>query len=165
MRQLDQEKAFTEMIIKNEALIFKITTIYGNSEDDRKDLYQEIVLQLWKSFKKYRKEAKLSTWIYRLALNTAISSLRKEKNAPKTAPFKSDIHFLADSQDTLLEERSKSLYASISQLNSIEKAIILLFLEDKNHSEIAQITGISVSNVSTRLVRIRQKLKEKIIKV
>jgi RNA polymerase sigma factor (sigma-70 family) len=165
MRQLDQEKAFTEMIIKNEALIFKITTIYGNSEDDRKDLYQEIVLQLWKSFKKYRKEAKLSTWIYRLALNTAISSLRKEKNDLKTAPFNNDIHFLADSQDTLLEERSKSLYASISQLNSIEKAIILLFLEDKNHSEIAQITGISVSNVSTRLVRIRQKLKEKIIKV
>ena len=161
---MDQEKVFIEMIKRNESLIFKITTIYGNSEDERKDLYQEIVLQLWKSFKKYRNEAKLSTWMYRIALNTAISRLRKEKTAPKTIDFGSDVDFLANSQDDLLEERSKELYANIAQLNSIEKAIVLLYLEDKNHGEIAQIIGISASNVSIRLIRVKQKLKEKIIK-
>lgn len=159
-----QETAFVEMIKENETLIFKITSIYGNNEADKQDLYQEIVLQLWKSFKKFRQEASASTWIYRVALNTAISRLRKEKKATSTVPYDAQIHSLTDTQETVLEERSKELHLQISRLNDIEKAIILLYLENKSHNEIAEITGITTSNVSTRMVRIKEKLKKKITK-
>jgi RNA polymerase sigma factor (sigma-70 family) len=161
---LNQETAFVEMIKENETLIFKITVIYSNSEEDKQDLYQEIVLQLWRSFKKFRQEAKASTWIYRIALNTAISRLRKEINSTYTVSYNAQVHSFIDTQDTVLEERSKELHTQIARLNDIEKAIILLYLENKSHSEIALITGITASNVSTRMVRIKEKLKKKITK-
>lgn len=152
------------MIKENETLIFKITTIYGKNEEDKQDLYQEIVLQLWRSFKKFRQEAKASTWIYRIALNTSISRLRKEKTSTSTVPYDVQIHALIETQDTILEERSKALHTQIARLNDIEKALILLYLENKSHAEISLITGLTVSNVSTKMVRIKEKLKKKITK-
>jgi RNA polymerase sigma factor (sigma-70 family) len=161
---LNQETAFVEMIKENETLIFKITAIYGNNPEDKQDLYQEIVLQLWRSFKKFKGEAKASTWIYRVALNTAISRLRKEKKSTDTVPYDTYVHSFTDTQDTILEERSKELHHQISRLNDIEKAVILLYLENKSYSEIAEITGITASNVSTKMGRIKEKLKKKITK-
>lgn len=151
------------MIKENEGLIFKITTIYGDDSEDRKDLYQEIVLQLWKAFGKFKGDSQSSTWTYRVALNTAISRLRKEKNKGVQVAYDDDlVKQIVDNKDTFLEERSKELYQQIAKLTDLEKAIILLFLEDKSHGEIAQITGISTSNVGTRMNRIKEKLRNKI---
>lgn len=161
---MNQETAFVELIKENETLIFKVTTVYGNDQEDREDLYQEIVLQLWKSFKKFRGDSKASTWIYRIALNTGISRLRKETNSMELVPYDAQIHAIVDTNDSLLEERSKELHFQISKLNDIEKAIILLFLENKSHGEIAEITGFTVSNIGTKLARIKEKLKNKVSK-
>ena len=161
---MNQENTFVEMIKENEALIFKVTAVYGNDPDDKQDLYQEIVLQLWRSFKKFRQEAKESTWIYRIALNTAISRLRKEKKDKNTETFLVDWQAQISDDEDVLEERSKILYEQIAKLNDVEKAIVLLYLENKSHREISEITGLSESNVSTRMVRIREKLKKTITK-
>mgnify|MGYP001943770218 CR=1 FL=1 len=161
---MNNETEFVKMIKENEGLIFKITSIYGNSQEDKQDLYQEIVLQLWKSFEKFRHEAKVSTWIYRVALNTAISRLRKDKKSNETILDDKLMYSLPDNQDSILEERSKELYIQIARLNDIEKAVVLLHLENKSHNEISEITGLTVSNVGTRMARIKQKLKENIAK-
>ena len=158
------EELFTQLIKEHERVIFKITTVYANTEEERKDLYQEIVLQLWKSFKGFKKEAKFSTWMYRVALNTAVTRLRKESKTTTQVPIDQAVLNYTDSQDPLFEERIKLLYKAIENLKPLDKGIILLYLEEKNHQEIAEIIGISVSNVGTKLSRIRQQMKEQIIK-
>jgi RNA polymerase sigma factor (sigma-70 family) len=160
---LKKEEAFVNLIKENEGLIFKVTTIYGHDAEDRKDLYQEIVLQLWKGFDQFKGYSQASTWMYRVALNTSISRLRKEKNKGIKITFDEElVNHIVDNKDTFLEERSRELYLQIAKLNDLEKAIILLYLENKNHNEIAEITGISMSNVSTRMARIKEKIKNKI---
>ena len=159
---MTKEETFIETIKENEGLIFKITTIYGNDSEDRKDLYQEIVLQLWRAFEKFNNKSLISTWLYRVALNTAITRLRKEKNTTEMVSLSEFFDTKADIPDTLLEDRTQVLYTHIAQLNDIEKAVVLLFLEDKSHTEISEITGLTVSNVGTRMARIKEKLKQKI---
>ena len=153
---------FTEVIKENEGIIFKISTFYTNNEDDQKDLYQEIVMQLWKSFEQFRGESKISTWLYRVALNTAISLFKKEKRRGDKVPIDLAILKYTDSRDEIFEERIKLLYDHISRLNELEKGLMLLCLEENSYDEIASITGLTVSNVGTRISRIKQKLKTQI---
>lgn len=148
------------MIQKNQRIIHKITIIYANSSADREDLFQEICLQLWKSYPGFREEAQFSTWIYRVALNTAISNIRKSKNSLSFEPLRETDRIPDESSDET--EQVKLLYSAISKLNRIEKAIILLWLEEKNYEEIASIMGTSKTNVSVKLVRIKRKLEEMI---
>ena len=158
MEQKQNKKAFSELIQKNQAIIHKITRIYENSRVDREDLFQEICLQLWKSYPNFREEAKFSTWMYRVALNTAISKVRKSKNNVAFEPLRETDRIPEDLN--IEKENIKCLYQAISKLNRIDKAIILLWLEDKNYEEIAAILGISKTNVSVKLVRIKRKLEE-----
>ena len=153
------EDKFATMIKGHEDLIFKVSTVYTRTVADQKDLYQDIVIQLWKAFPKYREEAKLSTWMYRIALNTAITRLRKEKKRGIQVPIDQAILDYTENRDPGFEERLKILYRCIETLNNLDKGIILLYLEDKSHEEIAKIIGLSTSNVGTRLSRIRQKLR------
>lgn len=161
---MGQEEAFVNMIRANEGIIFKITTVYTNNHQDQQDLYQEIVFQLWKGFGSFRKEAKPSTWMYRVALNTAITQLKKHKRKPDTAPVDQLVFKLSEQYDPGFEEKLKLLYASIRELNDLEKGLILLLLEGRKYEEIAAITGLSNSNVGTRLSRIKLKLKNKMVK-
>lgn len=156
------EDKFIEMIKKNEGVIYKITTIYARNGEDQKDLYQEIVAQLWTAFEKFRGEAKMSTWIYRIALNTAITRLRKETKRNSISIDQAILTY-TENHDPIWEEKIKLLYHHIGLLNNLEKGVILLFLEDKSYEEIATITGLSPSNVGTRLSRIRQKLRTKML--
>ena len=152
------KKEFSELIQKNQGIIHKVTLVYTNSVVEREDLFQEICLQLWKSYPNFREEAQFSTWMYRVALNTAISNIRKKKNSFVFESMKDDNRLASEPLEE--EEHIKMLYRAISKLNQIDKAIILLWLEEKNYEEIASIIGITKSNVSVKLVRIKRKLEE-----
>ena len=158
MKQKQNKKAFSELIQKNQAIIHKITRVYENGWADREDLFQEICLQLWKSYPNFREEAQFSTWMYRVALNTAISNIRKSKNSISFEPLRDTDRISDEKSDE--KEKLKLLYRAISKLNRIDKAIILLWLEEKNYEEIASIMGTSKTNVSVKLVRIKRKLEE-----
>ena len=123
------------------------------------DLYQEVVLNLWKAFPKFRRECKLSTWIYRISLNTCISFMRKEKNIPEIVsltPAEADRSEEWDETQAMLRQ----LYRMINRLGQLEKSIILLYLEEKSYEEISEITGLTVTNVATKLNRIKEKLRK-----
>ncbi len=161
---MDKQKEFIQLIREHEGIIYKITRVYFELEEDQQDLYQEIVYQLWKSFDSFRGGSKWSTWMYRVALNTAISFLKKHKSKPGKVGSELLEQFRLEPFDPVLEERVEWLYRSIQQLTVVEKGIILLYLEGKSHEEIAGITGFSQTNVGTRISRIKEKLKGQIAK-
>jgi RNA polymerase sigma-70 factor (ECF subfamily) len=161
---MSKEELFTTLIKQNEGVIFKITTFYTDNRDDQKDLYQDIVYQLWKSFDSFRNEAKISTWMYRIALNTAMSRLNRRKRKPYQVGIDQVILEQTDHYDPQFEERLKLVYAQIQNLNDLEKGIMLLLLEGKQYDEISVITGLTPTNVATRISRIKQKLKSQILK-
>ncbi len=158
------KKEFIQDIKENEGIIYKITRIYSNNPEDQKDLYQEIVYQLWKSYNTFKGNSKISTWMYRIALNTAISNLKKEKRRGSQVSIGNLLLNQMNEVDTVMEERITLLYAHIKDLSIVERGIILLHLEGKNYDEIAAITGFTNTNIGTRLARIKQKLKTQIKK-
>jgi len=157
------EQAFIKLIKENEGIIYKITRIYTNNQESQKDLYQEIVYQLWKAFNAFKGNSKVSTWMYRIALNTALIHLKIKKKGGYSVPLEG-IVLKQESYDPLFEERLEVLYANIGNLGDVDKGIIFLFLEGKKYEEISLITGLTTSNVGTRMIRIKDKLKAQIIK-
>lgn len=158
------EKDFVEMLNTHRRIIFKVCNLYCHDEEAKKDLFQEIVLQLWKAYPSFRNESLNTSWMYRIGLNTAISNLRKEIKKPDRKSITDNEFQIPDmSFETDEEERLGMLKMAIEKLSEVEKAIIMLYLEEKTYDEIAEIIGISNSNVGVRLNRIKQKL-EKIIK-
>ena len=156
---MDKESKFVQIIQKNEGVIFKITTFYTDSRADQQDLYQDIVYQLWKSFDTFRGDAKISTWMYRIALNTALTRVKKNKKRGYPVSIEKVILEETENYDPEFEERLKMLYDQIGKLNVLEKGIMLLLLEGKKYEEIAEITGLTPSNVGTRISRIKKRLK------
>ena len=161
---MHSKKEFIEIIQENEGLIYKVAKVYTYNQEDEQDLYQDIVYQLWKSFSSFRNESKISTWMYRVALNTSIAHLNKEKRKGSHLLINEAVLNTTDTNDTLQEERIDVLYTQIRKLNTIEKGIILLHLEGKTYDEIASITGFTSTNVGTRLGRIKQKIISQIKK-
>ena len=155
---------FIQQIKENEGIIYKVARLYTNTTEDQKDVYQEIVYQLWKSYPSFKADSKISTWMYRVALNTAISNLKKEKRKGTRVSMDNFLLNKIDQVDTVMEERITLLYAHIKKLSVIERGIILLYLEGKSYDEIAAITGFTATNVGTRLARIKNKLKSQIKK-
>ena len=154
------EKEFLHIITENQGIIHKVCSIYCDSEEDRRDLFQEILVQLWKSFPSFRNESKFTTWMYRVALNTAITSFKKDKRQPdKSGITFENLHLAEELYDTGTDDQIKMLNIAVSQLTGIEKSIILLFLEDKKYEEIAEITGITQNYVRVKMNRIKKKLK------
>ncbi len=156
-----QEKQFVEVIQDNEGILYKITRLYANDKEDQKDLYQDIVYQLWKSFKTFRGDAKQSTWIYRIALNTALLYLKNKKRRGYKTSI-DELVLINENYDTVLEERLEILYAHIRKLGEIDKGIVFLFLEGKKYEEISKIIGMSTSNIGTRMARIKEKMNKQI---
>ena len=154
------EKEFIQLINDHRALIFKVCNLYCADHENRKDLFQEVVLQLWKSFPGFRKESASSTWIYRVALNTAISNFRKELRKPERTSISLREFDIPNMPETDDKERRSSLSLAIDKLTEIEKAIIMLYLDEKSYEEISEIIGISNSNVGVRLNRIKIKLSK-----
>lgn len=159
------EKEFLQIIQKNQGIIHKVCNIYCDTDDDRRDLFQEIVAQLWKSFPNFRGDAKVSTWMYRVALNTAITTFKKSKRRPDQNHLTYENFQIEDVKyDTETEENIKLLHKAVQQLSGIEKSIVLLFLENKKYEEIAEITGITQNYVRVKMNRIKRKLKKLMIK-
>ena len=161
--QKDIENEFIERIEKHQGILHKICFVYANPITDKDDLYQEMVLQLWKSYSSFKGNSKFSTWMYRVALNTAITLTKKPKLVLKDV----EKHPMSESIEKSMDysEDVKLLYKAISYLNKVEKAIVLLWLEEKSYAEIAETIGITVSNVSVKLTRIKVKLAEIIEKL
>lgn len=152
------KQQFINTIKEYKNLIYKICHSYCPNPSDHKDLEQEIILQLWTAMKRYNGSVKMSTWIYRIALNTAISHYRDEQKRSHITTR----HFMelpTNEYDPETDEQIKKLYAFIEQLNYLDKALMLLYLEETKQKEIAEILGITESNVSTKINRIKQQLK------
>jgi len=146
---------------ENKGIIHKVCNVYCNNAEEKKDMMQEITLQLWKAFPSFREEAKFTTWMYRVAFNTAITNIRKSKRHPIIEALSEQQHDVIEREDIpQLDEEINRLYRAIARLNDIEKGIILLYLEKKSYSEIGEITGLSEKNVSVKIVRIKAKLKK-----
>jgi RNA polymerase sigma-70 factor (ECF subfamily) len=154
-------QTFEQLLKAHELLVYKICRLYGDTEDDRKDLFQDIVIQLWKAYPNFRAEAKFSTWLYRIGLNVAITQLRKQKNKIYATDIDSlHIAIADDHYSTEMDEQFKEMYAAIEQLNAIEKAIVMLYLEDKSYEEMEEILGISNGNLRVKMNRIKEKLRQ-----
>jgi RNA polymerase sigma-70 factor (ECF subfamily) len=152
---------FTREIEANQKILKKICYLYGVDEEDKQDLFQEMVGQLWKSYSTFSGKSKLSTWLYRVALNTALYHLRKIRKQKLTEDVMGDLYQSFKKNDRMTEDL-KVLYQAINQLNKIDKAVVLLYLEQRSYQEMAEILGISKSNVSVKLVRAKDKLIKKV---
>lgn len=155
------EKKFVKELETNQNIIHKVCRAYTNNKDDHKDLFQEISIQLWKAYDKFRGDSKFSTWMYRVALNTAISLYRKNKRRIKTGELFDNLKELKyEEYDDTTERRLASLYKAIYKLNDIEKALVLLYLEDKSYRDISQVLGITEVNARVKMNRTKKKLKK-----
>ena len=153
------EQEFLSVIREYVRVIYKVCYLYTTPTATLNDLYQDVVLNLWKAFPKFRRECKISTWIYRIALNTCISFIRKEKNVPEFVTLNREGDWMTEENDPL-QEMLRQLYRMINQLGQLDKSIILLYLEDKSYDLIADMRGLTVANVATKLSRIKDKLKK-----
>jgi RNA polymerase sigma-70 factor (ECF subfamily) len=155
-----------ELIVENhKGIIYKVANSYCKEDDDRKDLVQEIIIQLWKSFHRFNNSVKLSTWIYRVALNVAISFYRKDLKRKNTSTELSEslIAIIPENEPEETESQITQLQQFIAELKDMDRALMILYLEDRSQKEIGEIMGISETNVSTKIARIKEKLKTKFL--
>ena len=155
------QDAFVRLINEHRGMLFKVCRLYCFTPQDRQDLFQEIVVQLWRSYPSFRGEARISTWLYRIALNTAISGLRRKRRLiTSTAPgeLPTELQDIRDSAEK--EEQLQLLYQAIGQLNEVEKALTMLYLEDRTYQEMEDILGISQNNLRVKMNRIKEKLRK-----
>jgi RNA polymerase sigma factor (sigma-70 family) len=157
---------FISIVNENQSIINKICYGYANNSEDRLDLKQEILIQLWKAYPKFNHNSQISTWIYRIALNTAISNFRKSKRKIQESELSQSNYQMPDiNENKELDDNIVKLYQLIHQLNDLGKAIMLLYLDDQSYNNIAEIVGISETNVATKINRIKSKLKDQFTKI
>ncbi|MDP1843602.1 MAG: sigma-70 family RNA polymerase sigma factor [Sediminibacterium sp.] len=155
---MSAENEFVRLLNMHQKIIFKVCNLYMQSHADKEDLFQEITLQAWKAYGNFRGDAKFSTWLYRVALNTAITFYRKEK---KKIVFSTDeVIEISNTPYDPIEEKTKAMYAAIGNLSKIDKAIIMLYLEDYSYNEISEVVGITANNIAVKMNRIKSKLRE-----
>lgn len=158
------KQEFVKLIDTHQGIIHKVCSMYRQTGTERVDLFQEIVLQLWKGYPSFKGEAKLTTWMYRVALNTAISQFRKTKRRPRVEELSEYAYQLPDHPiDYEKKEKSEFLQRAIQKLSEIEKAVIMLYLESHSYDEIAQIMGMTKTHVGVKINRIKKKLRDMLI--
>ena len=159
MKYPDNEKVFIDIIKQYEKVIYKVCSFYASSEHPISDLYQDVVYMLWRNFSKFRNECSISTWIYRVALNTCISGIRNTKRIPDSVLSEYLDNILFESENADVDD-IREMYRLIYQLKELDRAMVLLYLEGHSYKEIADITGLTLTNVATKLNRIKEKLKQ-----
>ncbi len=160
LKKSDLELEFELKLKEYKLLIYKVCRIYGNNPNDIQELYQDIIIQLWKSYPKFRGESKFSTWLYRIAINIALMSLSRPKRALEYRDVELHNLQVPDEDDTgLKDEQQEQMYLAIQQLNDIEKSIVMLYLEDSSYDEMEDILGISNATLRVKMNRIKEKLR------
>jgi RNA polymerase sigma-70 factor (ECF subfamily) len=154
------ENKFVSELQKNQGIIHKICRAYTKGDAAHKDLFQEISIQLFKAYPKFKGQSKFSTWMYRVAINTAISLYRKSKRSINTSPIYDNLKELEfQDYDDTKDKQVEALYMAIHRLSDIEKALVLMYLDDKPYTEIATVLGISGVNARVKMNRAKTKLK------
>ena len=153
----DKEMFFEKIVEENKNIIYTICYMFSKNNDEIADLFQSVLINIWYGLRSFRNESEIKTWIYRIALNTCISWKRKKKRI-STIPLETNINLFEDKDEDT--KQIQMLYNRINKLGVFDRAIVLLWLENQSYEDIATIMGISVKNVSVRLVRIREKLKK-----
>ena len=154
-----KEKQFEELVKQYKRTIYSVCYMFSRDKEEINDLFQEILVRLWLGFDQFEQRSSVNTWVYRIALNTAINSDKRAKRRPQTVPLSTDIDPY-DLQDSSLEQ-VRQLYALINQLDVMDRGLVLLWLEGIGYDEIAAIMGITVANVGIKLHRIKEKLVQK----
>ena len=162
---LDNKEKFIQLLQQNKGIIYKVCNTYCSNKDNRDDLAQEIVYQLWRSFHHFNERLKFSTWMYRVALNVAISYYRKENKFKLHDELSENLVWFEDNAPDEIEDDLSVLLKFINELKEIDRSIMLLYLDDKSYKEIAEITGVTETNVSTRINRIKEKLRKHFITI
>lgn len=154
------EHSFVQQLEKNQNIVHKICRLYTHDRESHNDLFQEITIQLWRAYPKFRGDSKFSTWMYRVALNTAITLYRKSKRRIQTQDYENiSFKIQAEEYDDTTEQQLKLMYAALKELNDIDKALVFLYLEDKSYKEISQTLGISEINARVKMNRAKEKLR------
>lgn len=153
------EEEFLKQVSDNQDIIHKVCRMYADAPQDRQDLFQEVLLNAWKGSKNYRGEAKFTTWLYRVALNTAITHLRKESRNPVKESLTDQLVSIPE-KILQVNEQVAVMYEAINKLSSIDKALVLLYLDEYDHNEIGNMLGITANNVAVKLNRIKARLRE-----
>ncbi|MDQ6901895.1 MAG: RNA polymerase sigma factor [Bacteroidota bacterium] len=164
MKETEQQHIFETWLDKHKALLFKVVRAYAFTADDRDDLFQEIAIQVWHSIPNFRQESSAPTWLYRISLNTAIKWVRKERKHPQAETLDNVEHVLQESKITM-DERLAWLYEEIYKLDEIDRSVTLLMLDNFSYKEMADILGISESNVGVKINRIKKQLISKAKKI
>jgi RNA polymerase sigma factor (sigma-70 family) len=159
-KELSQK--FHQIVEQHKGILFKVAKTYCRNDDDRQDLLQEMMIQVWKSLPKYNDTFAITTWLYRICLNVAISFYRKSATRQNfNVPLVEELTSIREEESNQKQEQLSLLEKFISELDDLDKALMLLYLEDKSYAEMSEIMGLSVSNVGTKLGRIKEKLKKK----
>ena len=159
----NSETEFVALLDEHQNIIHKICRLYTNNEVEHEDLFQEISIQLWRSYGRFEGKSKFSTWMYRVGLNTAITLYRKEKKRLNTQPLNDQFTAIAQEEyNAQVDEQMAWLYQKIKDFSEIDKALVLLYLEDKRYDEIAETLGISAGNARVKMNRIKERLKKMI---
>ncbi len=153
------KEEFIVCIREHERIIFKVCKMYCRTRDDEQDLFQEILLQLWKSFPSFKKDSKVSTWMYRVALNTAITQLRNEKRKPEEQSIDKDVLQIPNDAHDPKDENYEIMMKGIETLSNVEKAIMVLYMEDHSYREMAEVIGMTESNIGFKINQIKSKLR------
>lgn len=151
------EQEFISTVQQNKQIIYKVCYMYASNSYELNDLYQEVVINLWRGFSNFRGDSSISSWIYRIGLNTCISYYRKSSSRPKTVALVDNLEVY---EDTAKTAQLKELYRLINMLNKLERALILLWLDDKTYDEIAEIMGLNRNTIASKLKRIKTKIVE-----
>ena len=154
-----KEQEFSKMVREQKSTIYTVCYMFSNDEDEVSDLFQETLINLWKGYESFRHESKLSTWIYRVAMNTCISADRKKRRQGTKVPLSMDIDLYNDEDHETKQVRQ--LHERIQRLDLIDRALVMMWLEGMNYDEIADVIGISVKNVGVKVARIKEKVKQK----
>ena len=151
------EKEFVRIVEENKATIYMVCYMFSKDREEVENLFQESLIALWRGFESFRGDANIRSWIYRVALNTCISMERKKSRRPESVRLTMDVNLFSDTDED--NRQVQALRNRIGQLGVFDRAIVLLWLENLSYEEIGAIVGISAKNVSVRLVRIREQLK------
>ncbi|MBO6026754.1 MAG: sigma-70 family RNA polymerase sigma factor [Bacteroidales bacterium] len=154
----EKEKAFSDIIHKYKNTVFTVCYLFSNDQEEVNDLFQETLLNLWRGFDSFQGMCDVKTWIWRVSFNTCLTYERKKKRHVETVPLSMEINLFNDTDDET--RQIQQLYSRINKLGLVDRAIILLWLENMSYEEIGQIIGISTKNVSVKLVRIKEQLKK-----